>query len=186
MRCLMCGKPIREETVSDFFRSEDVLCGMCRGEWKRISRRFRFEGVPAYALYEADGGFSKCLLQYRDCGDEALGPAFLYPERKRLKRMYARSTLLLLPESKELKEINGYSVLSGMFACPGLPMKEAFEEDEHGIILSPQVKLPKRVVLADALLRGALMRQAVHALAKKCDVRILTAALGEDPRQRFS
>ena len=196
MRCLMCHKPMYRDSFSVLFQKEDVLCPECRDTWKRISRRFRFDGHDAYALYAYEGGFSECLLQYKELCDEALKPAFLMPDRNRLRRMYRGRTLLLLPSTEENLEYRGFSHLKGMFELLGLPMMEPFEKTDaasqkhlhkaerkamaSGIRLKPGVHLPKKAVLVDDVITtGSTMRGAIAALPETADVCIFVCGLTE-------
>jgi len=200
MRCLMCGERIGTDTFSDLFQPEDVLCVSCRGQWKRISRRFRFCGKEAYALYEYNEAFSACLIQFKELGDEALKDAFLYPDRSRLKRMYRGRTLLLLPSAADKTEERGFSHLKELFEGTGLPVLEPFvkleEGDqkarrrrerktmEHGIALKPGIRLPRRVVLADDVITsGSTMKGALSVLPASLDVRIFACALTPKPHK---
>ena len=194
MRCLMCGKQMTKETFADLFREDDVLCADCRDGWKRISRRFRFQGRKAFALYEYNAAFSSCLLQFKECGDEALKTAFLYPDRRLLKRMYHGRTLLLLPSSEEKERERAFSHLKELFEGVGLPMLEPFlktgeqsqkslsrrerREMSSGIILKPGIVLPRRCVLADDVITtGSTMKGALSVLPEGLDVRIFACAL---------
>lgn len=194
MRCLMCGEPIGTETFADLFRGEDVLCSACRGQWKRISHRFRFCGKNAFGLYEYNDAFSSCLIQFKELGDEALKDVFLYPDCARLKRMYHGRTLLLLPSAAEKLEARGFSHLWEMFESIGLPMLEPFVKRdtgdqkartrrerktmESGITLKAGVHLPKRVVLADDVITsGSTMKGALAVLPKDLDVQIFACAI---------
>ena len=193
MRCLMCGKEIAEEGFADLFRKPDVLCHTCRSNWKRIEQRFRFQGKPAYSIYAYEGGFSSCLLQYKECYDEALKSVFLMQDRSQLRRMFHGRTLLLLPSSREKEAERGFSHLRGMFEVLGLPMLEPFEKTdaasqklrtrserrsvEHHIRLKNGVQLPRKVVLCDDVITtGATMRGALSALPDGIDARIFACA----------
>ena len=194
MRCLMCGKPMSKETFADLFREEDVLCADCRDGWKRIRRNFRFQGKKAFVLYEYNAAFSSCLLQFKECGDEALKTAFLYPDRGMLRRMYHGRTLLLMPSSEEKERERGFSHLKELFEGVGLPMMEPFlktgEQSQkslgrkerrnmsRGILLKPGIVLPHRCVLADDVITtGSTMRGALSVLPEGLDLRIFACAL---------
>lgn len=200
MRCLMCGKTIREESFADLFRKEDILCAKCRGEWNRNPRRFRFAGHEAYTIYEYEGGFAKSLLQYKECCDEALRDVFLYPDRARLARAWRKRTLVLLPSSEQKKRERGFSHLRQMFSCLNLPMIEPFEKTEagtqkmrsakerrrmqEGIRLLAGQKIPGRIVLADDVITtGATMKGALAALPEGTDVRIFACAFTRAPQE---
>ena len=194
MRCLMCHKPLRRDSFSTLFQKEDVLCADCRGTWKRIETRFRFSGRNGFALYAYEGGFSECLLQYKELCDEALKPVFLMQDRNRLRRMYKGRTLVLLPSSEEKQASRGFSHLAGMFECLGLPMLEPFEKTDpvsqkkrsrtertamvSGIRLKSGVRIPEKIVLADDVITtGSTMKGALAALPADCDIRIFACGL---------
>ncbi len=201
MRCLMCGRSIRRDSAGELFRKEDVLCSFCRDSWKRIERHTSIEGIPVYAVYEYNNAFASCLLQYKECMDEALKPVFLYPDRNRLKRMYRGRTLLLMPSSSDKEAERGFSHLRGIFESLGLLMEEPFVktdsisqkkknaaergEMQYQIALKPDVTIPKRVVLADDVITtGSTIRGALYCLPKGTDVRIFTCALTPVRRER--
>jgi len=190
----MCDRTITEESLADFFRETDVLCTECRSKWKRIGRRTRFAGVPAFLLYEYNEAFSDCLIQFKECKDEALKPVFLYPDRRRLRWMFRGRTLLLLPSSREKREERGFSHLREMFEILRLPMMEPFEkrEDrnqkqssrkdrlkmERNLVLRSDASIPKKVVLADDVITtGATMRGALACLPRDCDAMVFACAL---------
>ena len=194
MRCLMCGEWIGAASFADLFQNPDVLCPECRGSWKRISRRFRFEGRKAYALYAYNDAFSSCLIQFKELGDEALKDVFLYPDRARLRRMYRGRTLVLLPSSEAKRRERGFSHLEELFAGVGLPMLEPFVKTDAGdqkrrtreerrqmragIALKPGIVLPKKLVLADDVITtGSTMRGALAALPASADVEVFACAL---------
>ena len=201
MRCLMCGKMIRRDSFSELFQKEDVLCSGCRGTWNRIERRFRFEGHDAYALYAYEGGFSQCLLQYKELCDEALKPVFLYPDIRRLRHRFRGRTLLLLPSAPQDTEYRGFSHLQGMFEPLELPMMEPFEKisassQKHlgragraqmrtNIRLKENVHLPRRVVLADDVITtGSTMKGALSVLPEGLDITVFSCGLAEQPEAR--
>ena len=201
MRCLMCGTVITEDHFSDFFRKKDVLCASCRGSWKPIRQKTVFFGKPAYFLYEYNEAFSHCLIQFKECGDEALKSVFLYPEKEALRRRFAGCTLLLLPSSEEKRRARGFSHLALMFEILHLPMLEPFEKTVHAdqkalgrrgrvrmsesIRLKEGVRLPKKIVLADDVLTtGATMKGALSCLPKKAEVRVFACALVKERSRR--
>ncbi len=194
MRCLMCGKIITEDSFRDFFRKKDVLCTACRSGWKPIRKKTLFLGKPAYYLYEYNEAFSHCLIQFKECGDEALKEVFLYPEKEALRRRFSGRTLLLLPSTEEKRNARGFSHLALLFKLLHLPMMEPFVKTVHAdqktlgrrgrermsesIRLREGVRLPKKIVLADDVLTtGATMKGALQCLPEKADVRVFACAL---------
>lgn len=195
MRCLMCNREITEgKSISEILLEEDFLCHACRRQWIYKKRKFKFEGYPCRTLLEYNEAFSKALIQYKECYDEALAPVFLYPYKSEVKRYLKGRTLLLLPSSKEKVEARGFSALRGMYECLGLPIKEPFiklkqgnqktkgylqrKEVAHEIGLSEGISLPEKIALVDDVITtGSTMKGALNALRHgNYDIRIFVLA----------
>ncbi|MBQ9327428.1 MAG: ComF family protein [Solobacterium sp.] len=203
MRCLMCGRPMYTTTINDLFSRQDVLCAQCRAEWKRLNRTLRFEGKKLHVLYEYNPAFASCLLQYKECMDEALKPVFLYPDRTALKLRYIGRTILLLPSEPRKLQERGFSHLAGMFEGLGLPVLEPFYKDEERsqkghsakereamikhIRLKTGITLPKHVVLADDVITtGSTMKGALSVLPERTDVVLFSVAMALRQHQGIS
>lgn len=201
MRCLMCGKELGEGSLQDILFGEDVLCSSCRKEWKQIKQSFTLEGVKGYSEYLYNDAFAKCLLQYKECGDEALKDVFLYPVRKKLKKRYRGSVLCLMPSSKEKMAERGFSHLRRIFESTELEILEPFLKNEErsqkelsyperqqmrdNLTLKEGVILPKKIVLCDdvittgATLKGAL--QCIDLSHHEVGIYTVAADLKERP-----
>lgn len=196
MRCLMCGKEIGSSgNFSELLLEEDVLCHACRRRWIHRPGHTDLNGIRVDYDWDYDSDFSKCLIQYKECGDEALKEVFLYPLRKKLKRRYRGYTLVLMPSSHEKLEARGFVHLEGIFEGLGLPMLDPFEkcilEDQkqlnlkgrqamaHGIRLKRDQALPKRIVLVDDVMTtGSTLRGALSVLDQsRYRIRIYTCAI---------
>lgn len=181
MRCLMCGKTIGENSLRELLAGDDLLCEECRNGWHRTGKRFTVDGVKAYAEYAYDGGFRDCLLQFKECGDEALKDVFLYKTGDSFRRKYRGWTLLLMPSSPQNLERRGFSHLQEIFSCVRMPMLEVFaktdtavqkeltyeerQQMKEHIILKEGAVVPKKVLLCDDVLTtGATIRGALKAL----------------------
>ena len=194
MKCLLCGKRTGSSSmplISVF--SEDPLCWDCRKLWKPYQGRRAIEGIPVDILYDYRSGYSSALIQYKECGDEALKDIFLYPHISRIRRKYRGCTLLLMPSAREKVRQRGFDHLYEMFSCLNMPMLSPFEKrreiDQKGgtrssrsamsgnIMLKEGVELPGKILLVDDVITtGSTLRGALRCIdMEKHRIRILCA-----------
>ncbi|MBQ9154552.1 MAG: ComF family protein [Solobacterium sp.] len=196
MRCLMCGKRMEESGwITDALFRDDPLCRACRDTWQRYEGRREVNGIRVHSLYRYSGGFRTALLQYKECGDEALRDVFLFQDVRKLRLKYHGYTLVLMPSTEHKRRQRGFDHLEGMFACLKLPCISPFEKTvqtdqklisrlqrrnmEHSIILKSGITLPKKILLADDVITtGSTLKGALAAIrAEEHQIRILTAAV---------
>lgn len=196
MRCLMCGKKMREEgSLEDLLFSNDLLCSQCRSRWQRLDRHFRIDHIPALASWAYNEAFASTLLQFKECGDEALAEVFLYPMARQLRSRYAGWTLLPMPSSRSKQEQRGFFALGEIYRQLDLPLLECFEKtedlDQTGrsydqrlamrsrIRLKEGIEIPRRIVLVDDVCTsGSTLRGALACLDRsKHRIRIHVCAL---------
>ncbi len=178
MRCLMCGKELGEGSIKDIFIGEDPICETCRNEWEKKNIKFELEGIHGEADYVYNKAFSSCLIQFKECNDEALKDVFLFEVKKKLKRKYRGYTLCCMPSSLEKKKSRGFSHLEEMFGCLGMKMMDPFNKNTNEsqkmipgylrknmiqeIECKKDIILPKKILLVDdtitsgSTLKGAL------------------------------
>ena len=188
----MCGRRTGSSSmplISMF--SEDPLCFDCRKLWKPYQGRRKIEWIPVNILYDYRSGYSSALIQYKECGDEALKDIFLYPYISRIRWKYRGYTLLLMPSANEKVRQRGFDHLKEMFACLNMPMMSPFEKrreiDQKGgsrsrrsemsgnIILKEGSVLPEKILLADDVITtGSTLRGALRCIdMQKHRIRIL-------------
>lgn len=190
MKCLLCNQELGEGNWKDILIGEDPICSKCRKEWQKQKIHFNFEGIPLDADYVYNQAFSSCLIQYKECGDEALKDVFLYEVKKKLQIRYHGWTLVMMPSSEEKLEKRGFSHLRYMFQSLRLPVMEPFvktdDMDQKGrsayqrqammydIALKEDVILPEKLVLCDdTMTTGSTLRGALQCLdVKKHKLRI--------------
>lgn len=197
MYCLMCGKEKSTGGWQDILFGDDPLCKNCRRKWKRIDLNFDINGIKAQSPYLYNDAFAKCLIQYKECGDEALKDVFLFEIRRELTFRYQGWTLCLLPSSKQREKERGFSHLEKMFSCLKLQTLSPFakREDqsqkhksalerkqmETAIILKEGILLPKKIVLCDdTITTGATIRGALKWIdTKKHNIRIFSVSVNQ-------
>ena len=181
MRCLMCGKDMSSGSLKDILYGSDLLCESCRKRWDKRKISFLLDGIRVQADYVYNEAFSQCLIQFKECGDEALKDVFLCEVRKKLKRRYRGFTVLLMPSTNNKVDERGFLHLEEMFSGLGLNMLDAFEktqdvsqktlsgeqrkEMKHTIRLKEDIILPKKLLLVDdTITTGATLLGAVACI----------------------
>lgn len=181
MRCLLCDQEMQQGSLKDILFEEDVICESCRSKLERRQIEFRLDGIRVRSDYVYNDAFSECLIQYKECCDEALKDVFLYPIRKQLRKRYRGYTICLMPSSTKKLAMRGFNHLVGMYENLGMKMIEPFEKVEekdqkgagrmerrsmeHGIRLKPDVKLPKKLLLCDdTITTGSTLKGALRVL----------------------
>ena len=66
MRCLMCGKEMKQGSFRDILFEEDLLCENCRSGWDKRKIEFRLDGIRVRSDYVYNDAFSNCLIQYKE------------------------------------------------------------------------------------------------------------------------
>lgn len=194
-RCLLCHEDLYEgRSLSEVLLKDDVLCGKCRHEWVVNKRYYFIDGVKAYSPYIYNDAFAQCLLQYKECFDEALAPVFLFEYLDWFKRKYRGYTLIPVPSSYEKVKERGFDHVVKIFEGCGLQVLNALEkvrnEDqreksfeerkcmEDGIRLKDGIILPKKILLVDDVCTtGSSLRGALRAIGKNKRVKIFTIAV---------
>ena len=181
MRCLLCGCEMQQGSLRDILFNEDIICEACRSKWERKKIDFRLDGIRVRSDYVYNDAFSECLIQYKECCDEALKDVFLYRIKDVIRKRYKGYTVCLMPSSTKKLAMRGFNHLAGMYENLGMKMIEPFEKVEekdqkgagrmerrsmeHGIRLKPDVKLPKKLLLCDdTITTGSTLKGALRVL----------------------
>lgn len=180
-RCLLCGREFSGAALYDALYSDDPLCLSCRRKWIRKTMKMTFRSISLEASYIYNDAYSAALIQYKECGDEALADIFLYPVRNHIRLKYREYTLVPMPSTEQKRAERGFDHVSAMFACTGLPVMELFVKQGNSdqkrrsrnerilirdeICLKQGVKLPEKILLIDdTITTGATLQAALSLL----------------------
>ena len=181
MRCLLCGCEMQQGSLRDILFNEDIICEACRSKWERKKIDFRLDGIRVRSDYVYNDAFSECLIQYKECCDEALKDVFLYRIKDVIRKRYKGYTVCLMPSSTTKLAVRGFNHLAGMYESLVMKMIDPFEKVEekdqkgagrmerrnmeHGIRLKPDVQLPKKLLLCDdTITTGSTLKVALRVL----------------------
>ncbi len=178
MKCLWCDNPVSEGlNIWEMFVKEDLLCGNCRKKLVKNRKKFKIGKYKVVGLYLYEDNFSKLLLQYKECCDEALSKVFLYGWLTWFRIKYFNYAIVLMPSSEEKLLERGFNHLELIFQDTNLPIIDCLYKKENikqmsqrvgerdkiiDLIGLKDIKIPKRIVLVDDVcttgntLRGAL------------------------------
>lgn len=197
MYCLMCGKLIEEGNWKDVLFSEDPLCQECRQQWNKKKIHFRLDGVNVNADYVYNAALSSALIQFKECGDEALKNVFLYEVKKKIQRKYKGYTICFMPSALEKQKLRGFNHLEEMYSCLHMPMIDPFMKTSsksqkqlpgylrrnmvHEIALKSGIVLPKKCLLVDdTITTGSTLKGALHCLNQQVkDIEIYCVSANE-------
>lgn len=188
--CLLCDKELfHHSSLLHYLTSCDKICLDCRSGFKKLRQTRMLEDLSVYVLYDYNESFQRCILQYKECCDEALAPVFLAEFKGELRRKYRGSILIPMPSSFEKRQERGFDHVRKMFECLRLPIVDCFYKSEDFdqkaqnkakrshirdiLKLNENIRfLQKRVVLIDDVCTTGSTLRAAYDLLKKQDLEI--------------
>ena len=192
--CKICFEPIHNGDLKHYLFVDDCICYRCRSQWvyKPLVNKINNYKVKSFYLYEK--GFKDCIIQYKECYDEALKDIFVYRIKWLIKIRYFSYTLVPLPSSDYAIAKRGFKHVNQMFEILNMPMKDLLIKEKDidqrlknesfrkemidNIKLKENVVVPKKVLLVDDIITtSATMQGAIKAIEGKAKkIRCLAVA----------
>ncbi|NLC96497.1 MAG: ComF family protein [Erysipelotrichaceae bacterium] len=183
-RCLLCDKELSyKANLYELMFIEDIICFNCRNSWIKNNKKYFIKGFKVDSTYIYEENFSKALLQYKECFDEALYNIFLYRHIEIFKIKYYGYTLIPMPSSKEALEKRGFNHLIKIFKDTNLNIEDVLYKSEDikqmnqdlkersnikNVIKIKDITLPKKVVLVDDVCTtGSTLSSAIDLIKPK-------------------
>ena len=115
-RCLLCDNDLSyKANMFELIFIDDVICFGCRNLWIKNKKKFYIEGIKVDSSYIYEENFSRALLQYKECYDEALYKIFLYRYLNYFKLKYLNYCIIPMPSSKQSLNERGFNHLIKIF-----------------------------------------------------------------------
>ena len=131
-RCLLCDRHISNGlSLWELLFKSDVICGDCRKKLVKNKKSFKLGKYRVNSLYIYNEDFSRLLIQYKDCFDEALHNVFLIEYLWMFKIKYFDYKIVLMPSSKEMLELRGFNHLRKIFEISGLKIIDCLIKTEN-------------------------------------------------------
>ena len=195
MKCLYCDKTITKRSIISLILGDDPLCIDCRNKLDFKRRKYKLDNLDVEYFYPYKGLFHSILLQYKECGDEALKEIFIYDLREYIQFRYWNYSVCFVPSTElkfkkrgfhpmkmimngvRIKEVENVNireqlVQEGKTAAERRCMENNFSY--YGKMLD------KVLIIDDGLTTGSTIKGVVNALKPYCrEIRVLVLALSE-------
>lgn len=129
-RCLLCQVKLNDAQSLIQYILKDCLCTACRRSLKIKRKTIQMHDLKLTGFYEYNDFFSDCLIQYKECMDEALQDIFLSEVKEWIFMHYYHCVFLCAPSSEEALSKRGFHHVKKMFEQCGIPMVECFKKIE--------------------------------------------------------
>jgi len=129
--CLNCFKPLQTglSLYSTLFRTEDILCGVCRKSLSSVFKCVQVNDLHVFALYTYTESVGHWMTQIKEAQDISLAPVFTYPHVKKLHRRFKGKTWVMVPSSYEKTQQRGFHALKEMLKPLNVEVLDLFEKD---------------------------------------------------------
>ncbi len=183
-RCLLCSRKLLDHQTFAQVVNHDELCDDCRRSLKLKKRILELDELKLTAFYLYDEMVSDCLIQYKECMDEALKDIFLFEVKDWIALHYRNCAFLCAPSLKKDRERRGFQHVVCLFESCGIEIVECFEksgnisqkklsgtnrrEIEHSLTVHEHlIPKNKRLVLIDDVATTGSTLLAMQKLAGK-------------------
>ncbi len=127
-RCLLCSRKLLDTQTLAQYILKDELCSECRSFLKARRRTIRIQQLKITSFYLYDEKFSDCLIQYKECMDEALKDMFLFEVKDWIHHHYRNCVFLCAPSSAQALERRGFQHVMQMFSACQVEMVDCFRK----------------------------------------------------------
>ena len=183
--CLWCHKKLKSEnTFMSMFWYDDVLCEACRQKMNYFPMTFKIDGLKVRSLYVYEGVTREMLLQFKEMGDEALYPVFLYPYVKELRKRFKSRALVSIPSSDKRNMERGFKHVEKIYSMLDLPvygilskkdnidqkertLRERKKIGEHFELRDERIPYDKAILVDDIITSGETMKAAYNLIKDK-------------------
>ena len=183
-RCLLCDNAISNKAnMYELVFIDDVICFKCRNLWIKNKKKYFIEGIKVDSSYLYEENFSRALLQYKECFDEALYKIFLFRYLNYFKVKYFNYSIIPMPSNKKSLEERGFNHLTKIFEDTNMNIVNCLYKKDNtkqlglhydqrlqisesiGII---DMRLPSKVVLVDDVCTtGSTLKAAIKLIKPK-------------------
>ena len=130
-RCLLCSRKLLDhQTLAQYFL-KDELCDECRRSLKTRKRTIKLQNLKITSFHLYDETMSDCLIQYKECMDEALKDIFLFEVKDWIHFHYRNCVFLCAPSSSSALERRGFQHVAQMFSSCGIEIIDCFRKKEE-------------------------------------------------------
>lgn len=130
-KCLLCSRKLLDHQTLAQYILKDELCSDCRRFLKTRRRTIQMQHLKITAFYQYDETFSACLIQYKECMDEALKDVFLFEVKDWIHAHYRTCVFLCAPSSESAMERRGFQHVVQMFSSCRIEIVECFRKKKE-------------------------------------------------------
>lgn len=183
--CTLCFSDIRKnQTIFDFLKQDNVLCGACKAQVKLINKKARLQDIDIRILYEYNDFLENMIFQFKEGLDIALKDVFFHDFIKEINDKYRQYTIVLMPSGKAKQEERGFLPMEQMLAHVKVPIiqpfyktedhKQSLQSYENRGFITRVIKKKKNVVIPntklllmdDVCTSGSTLRCAYNLLSE--------------------